>query len=49
MIEGCAPGFLGGLINAGGMMFMYGAVLASPYVIHLIWQKLQRLVFNPPP
>ena len=47
MIEGCAPGFLGGLVNAGGMMLMYGAVLASPYVIHFIWQTLRATCIQP--
>ncbi len=47
MIEGCAPGLLGGLINAGGMMFMYGAVLALPYMIHFIWKKLRATPVQP--
>lgn len=47
IVEGCAPGFLGGLINAGGVYFMYGAVFATPYVVHFFWQKLRATSICP--
>lgn len=48
MIEGCAPGFLGGFINAGGLLFMYGAVIATPFLIHFVWQKLRAIRIHLP-
>ena len=48
LIEGCAPGFLGGFINAGGLLFMYGAVIATPFLIHFVWQKLQAIRIHLP-
>ena len=48
LIEGCAPGFLGGFINAGGLLFMYGAMIATPFLIHFVWQKLQAIRIHLP-